>query len=326
MSDLNIAERRLPQDGRANVVIGGDEINLRVSILPTPFGETVDIRILSTKILYSLENLGIFPHDLEIIEQVIKSPHGIIFVTGPTGSGKTTTLYACLQKINDREKKILTIEDPIEYQLKGITQIQVHPKIGLTFAQGLRSMLRHDPDIMMVGEVRDMETAEITIRLALTGHLVFSTLHTNDAPGAVARLLDMGVEPYLVSSSVICIIAQRLVRVLCPDCKKQLKMTREILDEVGISDSSKIGKSIFAEKGCRGCKFTGFKGRTAIYEILLLNDAINELILKRSSSDQIRKKAVSLKMITLRESGFEKVLKGITSISEILRVTREEEI
>ncbi len=323
MSNLNIAERRLPQDGRIKVRIGGEDLDLRVSILPTPHGESVDVRILSSMMLYSLENLGLLKKDLDILEEMIKKPHGIIFVTGPTGSGKTTTLYACLSKINSKEKKILTIEDPIEYQLKGITQIQVLPKIGLDFAAGLRSMLRHDPDIMMVGEVRDYETAEITIRVSLTGHLVFSTLLTIDAAGAVARLLDMGIEPYLASSSVECIIAQRLVRLICPKCKHEIPANLEIAKELGVSPKEMRGVKLYEGKGCESCKFTGYRGRTAIYEILIMNEAIRELILSRTSSDQIRKKAVSMGMRTLRQDGWEKIKKGLTTHSEVIRVSEE---
>ncbi|MCK4462839.1 MAG: type II secretion system ATPase GspE [Candidatus Omnitrophica bacterium] len=326
MANLDIAERRLPQDGRIKIKITDDEVDLRVSIVPTPFGEAVVIRMLSTNIFYGLENLGLLKRDLEIFEKLIKKPHGIIFVTGPTGSGKTTTLYAALSRINDKEKKILTIEDPIEYQLKGITQIQVYPKIGLTFSNGLRTMLRHDPDIMMVGEVRDYETAEITIRVALTGHLVFSTLHTNDAAGGVTRLIDMGVEPFLVASAVNAFLAQRLVRVICPDCKAMAKPDKEILRELGIKkpDVSKV--KIYEGKGCESCKYTGYKGRTAIYEILVVSEQIRELILRRVSSEQIKKKAVSLGMHTLRQDGWTKVTRGITTPSEVLRVTQEEEI
>lgn len=326
MANLNIAERRLPQDGRIRIKIGDDKVDLRVSIMPTPFGESVMIRILSSNILFGMESLGLLKPDLEILEKMIKKPHGIIFVTGPTGSGKTTTLYASLSKINDKDKKIITIEDPIEYQLKGIMQMQVQPKIGFTFANALRSMLRHDPDVMMVGEVRDYETAEITIRVALTGHLVFSTIHTNDAAGGVTRLVDMGVEPFLVASAVECFIAQRLVRVICDKCKKEFKSDKEILKELGVSrlDLSKI--KLYEGKGCESCRFTGYKGRTAIYEILVMNEPIRELVLKRSSSDQIKKKALSLGMRTLRQDGWEKIKAGITTPGEVIRVTQEESL
>ena len=326
MSNLNIAERRLPQDGRIRIKIGDDKVDLRVSIMPTPFGESVMIRILSSNILWGMESLGLLKPDLEMLEKVIKKPHGIIFVTGPTGSGKTTTLYASLSKINDKDKKIITIEDPIEYQLKGIMQMQVQPKIGFTFANALRSMLRHDPDVMMVGEVRDYETAEITIRVALTGHLVFSTIHTNDAAGGVTRLVDMGIEPFLVASAVECFIAQRLVRVICDKCKKEFKPDKEILKELGVSrlDLSRI--KLYEGKGCESCRFTGYKGRTAIYEILVMSEPIRELVLKRSSSDQIKKKALSLGMRTLRQDGWEKIKAGITTPGEVIRVTQEESL
>ena len=326
MANLDIAERRLPQDGRIKIRIGAEEVDLRVSILPTPFGESVVIRILSSNIRFGLENLRLLKRDQKILERLIKLPHGIIFVTGPTGSGKTTTLYAALSKINTKDKKIITIEDPIEYQLKGITQIQVQPKIELTFANALRSMLRHDPDVMMVGEVRDYETAEITIRVALTGHLVFSTVHTNDAAGGVTRLIDMGVEPFLVASAVECFIAQRLVRVICEKCKYEIKPEKELIKELGVSGLNLSKVKIYEGKGCDACRFTGYRGRTAIYEFLEMTEPIKELVLKRSSSDQIKKKALSLGMKTLRHDGWEKIVMGITTPSEVIRVTQQEEL
>ena len=325
MSNLNIAEHRLPQDGRMRMKVGQEDLDLRVSILPTPYGESVGIRLLFTKMLYSLEDLGLSEFDLKILNEMIKKPHGIILVTGPTGSGKTTTLYACLSKINNRELKILTIEDPIEYHLKGVTQMQVHPKVGLTFANGLRSMLRHDPDVMMVGEIRDIETAEIAIRVALTGHLVFSTLHTNDAAGATTRLLDMGIEPYLVASSVECVIAQRLVRLICPKCKRPVKDKKVILQELGIKDAPKDA-DLYEGKGCESCKFTGYRGRTAIYEFLVVNEEIREMVLSHKSADQIRRKAVSLGMRTLRADGIDKIFRGLTTVGEVIRVTPKEDI
>jgi type II secretion system protein E len=326
MANLDIAERRLPQDGRIKIKIGTDEVDLRVSILPTPFGESVVIRLLSSNVFLGLEKLGLLKKDQKILEEMIKKPHGIIFVTGPTGSGKTTTLYAALSKINDKEKNIITIEDPIEYQIKGITQIQVQPKINLTFANALRSMLRHDPDVMMVGEARDYETAEITIRVALTGHLVFSTIHTNDAAGGITRLLDMGVEPYLVSSAVECFIAQRLVRVICGRCKHEFKPDKEMMRELGVSGLNLSKVKIYEGRGCEACKHTGYKGRTAIYEILVMSEPIRELVLKRASADQIKKKALSLGMRTLRQDGWEKIMMGITTPSEVIRVTQQEEL
>jgi len=324
MANLDIAERRLPQDGRVKIRVGREELDLRISILPTQFGESVDIRLLSSEMLYSLKNLGLSSSDQEILESFIHRSHGIIFVTGPTGSGKTTTLYSCLSKINQKDKKIITIEDPIEYQLKGITQIQVHPRIGLSFATGLRSVLRHDPDIMMVGEVRDFETAEITIRVALTGHLVFSTLHTNDAAGGITRLIDMGVEPFLVASSVECFIAQRLVRLICPECKIGKKPDKKILARFGIEEDNLNSITIYEGKGCEACKFSGYKGRTGIYEFLLIGEEIRDLILNRVSSDQIKKKALALGMHTLRMDGWKKVKKGLTTIGEVIRVTEED--
>jgi type II secretion system protein E len=320
MARLNIAERRLPQDGRLKIKLDKQELDLRVSIIHTAFGEALHIRILSPQFFLELKKLGLMSDDLKIMEQVIKKPHGIIFVTGPTGSGKSTTLYASLARINSSEVKIITIEDPIEYQLKGINQIQVVPKIGLSFATGLRHILRHDPDIIMVGEVRDFETAEIAIRAALTGHLVFSTLHTNDAAGAVTRLLDMGIEPFLVSSSLECLVAQRLVRLICPHCKTPIKQKDELLEEIKKDiDSQKI--ELYEGKGCKECRFTGYRGRTGIYEILTLTEAIRELILSRASSQQIKQKAVSQGMRTLRQDGLRKVLSGMTTLTEVMRVT-----
>lgn len=324
MANLNIAEKRLPQDGRIKVKVGNQDLDLRVSILPTSFGESAVIRILSSSMLFSLQDLGLSKKDLDELDLLIKKPHGIIFVTGPTGSGKTTTLYGCLSKINKVDKKIITIEDPIEYQLDGVTQIQINPQINLTFAQGLRSMLRHDPDIMMVGEVRDFETAEITIRVSLTGHLVFSTLHTNDAASSVTRLLDMGIEPYLISSSVECFIAQRLVRLICPKCRAPVKPNSEILRELGVDEKEISSLELFEGKGCDDCKFTGYKGRTGIYEFLLMNDAIRDMILTREPANKIKNKAVSSGMRTLRDDGWDKVKRGLTTPAEVLRVTQQE--
>jgi len=322
MSALNIAERRLPQDGRIKLQIADAELDLRVSVIPTSYGESVHIRILSGSILMGLEKLGLFGKDLNTIEEIIRKPHGILLVTGPTGSGKTTTLYACLSKINDASKNIITIEDPIEYQLRGITQIQVNTKVGLTFGTGLRSMLRHDPDIMMVGEIRDLETAEIAIRVALTGHLVFSTLHTNDAVGAITRLLDMGIESYLVSSSIEAAIAQRLVRVICDKCRKEIVPDKELLKDLKLDPEQK--RVFFEGAGCEACKFTGFKGRTAIYEILVMSDEIRDLILKKASINEIKEHAVKNGMRTLFSNGMAKVEEGITTIREVLRVTEIE--
>lgn len=322
MAALNIAERRLPQDGRIRLKFGENDLDLRVSVIPTSYGESVHIRILSANVLMGLEILGLLDEDLKVMEALIKKPHGIVFVTGPTGSGKTTTLYAALSRINDTTKNIITIEDPIEYQLFGITQTQINPKIGFTFANGLRSMLRHDPDIMMVGEVRDLETAEITIRVALTGHLVFSTLHTNDAAGAITRLLDMGIEPYLVSSSIEAIVAQRLVRLICEKCKRKVALEPELLKELKINPREK--RVFYDGKGCSACKFTGFKGRTAIYEILVMSDNIRDMILKRASADEIKEQALKDGMRTLFDDGMVKVAGGLTTVGEVLRVTEIE--
>ncbi len=325
LSNLNIAEKRLPQDGRFKVRVKDLDLDLRVSFIPTPYGEGVVLRLLKTSTLYSLEQLGLSPDELKILERLIDRPHGIVFVTGPTGSGKTTTLYACLSKINTEDQKIITIEDPIEYQLKGITQIHVNPKIGLTFAAGLRSILRHDPDIIMVGEVRDVETAEISIQCALTGHLMFSTLHTNDAASGITRLLDMGVEPFLISSTVECFIAQRLVRILCPKCRQPLEVSAEILKDFGESAEKNPSLSIYQEKGCEACNFTGYSGRKAIYEFLVMNEAIRQLVMERSSANRIKEKAIECGMKTLRQAGWEKVKKGLTTPQEVIRVTQEEE-
>jgi len=322
MAALNIAERRLPQDGRIKIKVANTDLDLRVSVIPTSYGESVHIRILSADVLLGLESLGLLKDDLDMLDKIIRKPHGILFVTGPTGSGKTTTLYACLSKINDASKNIITIEDPIEYQLRGITQIQVNAKVGLTFATGLRSMLRHDPDIMMVGEVRDLETAEIAIRVALTGHFVFSTLHTNDSTGAVTRLLDMGIEPYLVSSSIEAVIAQRLVRVICSKCKTEVSPDEGLIKDLNLDPKK---KRIFYEgKGCQACKFTGFKGRTAIYEILALDDDIRDLVVRRSPANEIKELALKRGMRTLFNDGMVKVERGITTVKEVLRVTEIE--
>ncbi|MFH0856104.1 MAG: GspE/PulE family protein [Candidatus Omnitrophota bacterium] len=326
MAKLNIAEHRLPQDGRIKVKMGDGELDLRVSLIPSAYGEGVHIRILSSKLFLELEKLGLLEDDLKIIEQAIKKPHGIIFVTGPTGSGKSTTLYAALARINSPEIKIITIEDPIEYRLRGINQIQVMPKIGLNFAMGLRHILRHDPDVIMVGEVRDSETAEIAIRSALTGHLVFSTLHTNDAAGAVTRLLDMKVEPFLVSSSLECLVALRLVRTICPKCRIPVKSKNEILSQMSDIKFDADKASLFEGKGCEFCRFTGYHGRTAIYEILTVTEPLRKLILSRASSQQIKQKAISEGMRTLRYDGLRKVIKGITTLTEVIRVTQQEEL
>jgi len=327
MSNLDIVEHRLPQDGRAIIKIGKQTLNLRISCLPTPFGESVVIRILPLQLIFDLEKLGLSSSDLKLFEGLIKRPHGIIFVTGPTGSGKTTTLYTALNKLNTNDRKIITIEDPIEYEMENISQIQVAPQIGLDFARGLRSMLRHDPDVMMVGEVRDAETAEIAIRIALTGHLIVSSLHTNDAASSITRLMNMGVEPYLITSSVVAVMAQRLVKLICPKCrrKQDSELTEVgplIAKDLGISNSE---VKIYRGEGCRNCNFTGYYERTAIYEIMVLNEEIRELILKKSSSARIKSVALKNGMHTLRQNGWQKVIEGLTTVEEVFKVTQEEE-
>ena len=320
MANLDIAEKRLPQDGRIMVRLGGKEIDIRVSTLPTYFGERVVLRLLSKEsILYSTKELGLLPDDYQTFSNLIKTPHGIVLVTGPTGSGKTTTLYAALSEINREEINIITVEDPVEYQLEGISQVQVKPEIGLTFASALRSILRQDPDVIMVGEIRDRETAEIAIQAALTGHLVFSTLHTNDAPSSITRLVDMRIEPFLVASSVVGVIAQRLVRKVCPYCKEPYTPTLQELRDLGLNDFS---GSFYRGKGCEHCMNTGYLGRTAIYEILVVDKEIKKLILEGKDSDEIKEVAVSKGMKTLRDDGAQKVKMGITTPEEVLRVTR----
>jgi type II secretion system protein E len=326
MAGLDIVERRLPQDGRAKVRIGPKEYELRVSVMPALYGENIVIRILPTTMLFDIANLGMSKKDLEVLEELIERPHGIIFVTGPTGSGKTTTLYSCLSRLNTRQRKIVTIEDPVEYELKGVTQTQVNPKINLTFAVVLRSMLRHDPDIMMVGEVRDYETADITIQTALTGHLVFSTLHTNDAASGVTRLIDIGVETYLITSAVEVFIAQRLVRLICKNCKEKYVLPQEIyrqFNDLGIEvDSAGLKQEIYRGRGCKMCNNTGYMGRTGIYEILLVSEQIKKMILEKAPSDTIKQKAMDLGMSTLKHDGWQKVLAGLTTPEEVLRVTQ----
>lgn len=323
LANLSIVERRLPQDGSTVVKTKEQDLDLRISTIPTPRGESMVIRILPTKVmLLSLENLGFDEHNLKTFRSIIKKPHGIILVTGPTGSGKTTTLYACLNEINDSQRKIITLEDPIEYEMEGITQIQVNSKVNLDFAAGLRSILRHDPDIIMVGEIRDLETAEIAIRTALTGHLVFSTLHTNDAASGVTRLVEMGLEPFLVASSIEAFVAQRLVRIICSHCQIPAECPPELRQEM--SESLKIpleGAKIFSGKGCDYCNGTGFYGRTAIYEILVIDDSIRSAILERKRADEIKRIACQKGMITLRQDGWRKVMGGVTTLNEVLNVT-----
>lgn len=324
MAKLDIAERRLPQDGRIKLKIADKEIDFRVSTIPTLFGESLVMRILDRDtLILDLEKLG-FPEDiLEQYTELVSQPYGMILVTGPTGSGKTSTLYTTLAKINSSENKIITLEEPVEYQLSGVNQIQVNPKIGMTFANGLRSIVRQDPDIILVGEIRDRETAEIAIQSALTGHLLFSTLHTNDAAGAIARLLDMGVESFLLSSTLLGVLAQRLVRVICPYCKEPTRPDDKLLNSMGIGYDEASEIEFFAGKGCEECRYTGFRGRIAIFEYLPVDDDIRKEITERSSNERIKEVAMRKGLITLRQDGWRKVRKGVTTIAEVLKVTLE---
>ncbi|OGW77986.1 MAG: type II secretion system protein GspE [Omnitrophica bacterium RIFCSPHIGHO2_02_FULL_46_20] len=323
MSGLDIAERRIPQDGRFTIKMEGRHIDARVSCVPTIYGENTVLRLLdASSAVLGLEELGFSKEVLSKFDKLINRPHGIILVTGPTGSGKTTTLYASLNKINTIEKNIITVEDPVEYNLPGVRQIQINPKVELTFANGLRSILRQDPNVIMIGEMRDYETAEIAIQAALTGHLVFSTLHTNDAPGAVTRMIDMGVEPFLVSSSVIGILAQRLVRMVCSECKEKYEPTQEELKDMGLTGERR--KILFYRgKGCPKCLNTGYKGRAGIYEFMIPDDKIRNAIIAKFSSGNIRKLALAGGMITLKDDGIQKIKQGVTTVEEVLRVTED---
>src|SRR5438128_1159415 len=326
MSGMNISEKRLPQDGRINVRIKGEEIDIRVSTVPTVYGESVSLRLLTRgKIFLSLDKLGFSTLEENAIREIIIKPHGIMLVTGPTGSGKSTSLYAFLSTINSIQKRIITVEEPVEYELRGINQIAVRPEIGLTFAMGLRHILRQDPNVIMVGEIRDLETAEIAIRAALTGHLVFSTLHTNDAPSAFTRLIDMGIEPFLVASSVEAVMAQRLVRTICPVCKTEQKVERNYLRRIGFAEEDIDTAKFFHGTGCEDCRQLGYQGRMGIYELLILNEGLRPLILNRAPASTIAQKAMEFGMRTLRTDGWNKVRNGQTTIEEVLRVTQVEE-
>ncbi len=327
MANLNIAEKRLPQDGRIGLKIAGKDVDIRVSTVPTQFGERIVMRLLDkTATVLDLAQVGLTGNNLKMINKLIQKPNGIVLVTGPTGSGKTTTLYSCLTQINTPDKNILTVEDPIEYQLQGIGQMQVNPKIDFTFASGLRAILRQDPDVVMVGEIRDTETAEIAIQASLTGHLVFSTLHTNDSAGAIARLLDMGVEPFLVSSSLLAVMAQRLVRKLCPACKIPHTLTAEEMTELGLSQNDIGNSQVFRPKegGCEACQFNGYSGRCGIHELLVVNDEVRTKILQKTDAGSIRNAAFSGEFKTLRRDGADKVLEGITSVEEVILVSHED--
>lgn len=318
LAEMNIAESRIPQDGRFSVVVDQRKMDVRVSTIPTVFGENVVLRLLDTQTLkFDLKELGFSDEDYEKIGKLIQRPYGMILVTGPTGSGKTTTLYTALRRINSPEKNIVTIEDPVEYRLDMIRQIQINPKVGLSFATGLRSIVRQDPDIILVGEIRDLETAQIAIQSALTGHLVFTTLHTNDAAGAAVRLVDMGVEPFLVASSVIGVVAQRLVRLLCPKCKKPDEVSEAIRKPLHLE-----GIELFKGKGCQACRQTGFRGRMGIFEFLELDEDIRHLIVSKSSSSQIKNKALEKGMTPMMNDGLRKVRLGLTTVNEILRVAQ----
>lgn len=324
MAKLNIAEKRLPQDGRIELKVADKEVDIRVSTLPTAFGERVVLRLLNkSSVLISLTDLGM-PEDRFIpFSDQIRAANGIVLVTGPTGSGKTTTLYAALTAINNTDINIITVEDPIEYRISGIGQVQVNPKIDLTFASGLRSIVRQDPDVILVGEIRDTETAKIAIQSALTGHLVFSTLHTNDAASAITRLIDMGIEPFLLSSSINAILAQRLVRIICPDCKTGYTPEPDAIRKLGLNQEEMEGKQVYRGRGCKNCHYTGFKGRCGIFELLLMDQSMKNLVLNTANANSISEQAVKNGMITLRRDGADKVLAGITTIEEVYRVTND---
>ncbi len=324
MSDLDISERRRPQDGRFKAQMNGRNVDFRVSSLPTVFGEKIVLRLLDkSNLMLDLKQLGFEQQSLERFHQAIVRPYGLILVTGPTGSGKSTTLYSALSTINDPHKNIVTVEDPVEYLIDGISQVQAHPEIGFSFAEGLRSILRQDPDIVMIGEVRDLETAEICIKAALTGHLVFSTLHTNDAPSCIDRLTNMGVEPFLITASLIMAVAQRLARRICPKCKEAYTPEPELLQRLGL-DPDKHKETLFHRgKGCDHCSGTGYRGRVALYEVMEMDEQLNKCVVKGMPSSELKKKARSRGMLSLRDSGIHKVLEGLTTIEEVLAATFE---
>jgi len=324
ISNLDIAEKRVPQDGRTSIKVDSKKVDVRISIIPTFFGESAVLRLLDrNSYLFSLSELGFSKENYEKFNKLITCDHGIVLLTGPTGSGKTTTLYGALSKINNPGINIITLEDPVEYNLEGINQIFVNPRVGLTFANGLRAILRHDPNVIMVGEIRDVETAEMAIQASLTGHLVFSTLHTNDSASAIVRLIDMGIEPYLIASSLIGVMAQRLVRINCQDCCQPITPPLELLKEISLDEEDLIDGKFMEGKGCQKCYNEGYYGRTGIFELLVIDDTIRDFILERESSQKIKAYAIKNGMKTLRVDGAEKVKQGVTTISEVLRVTQE---
>ena len=322
MANMNIAERRLPQDGRIQKNVAGRNVDLRVSTLPTQFGESVVLRVLDrSTVNLDLEALGLPDYIHDYILEIIHRPNGIFIVTGPTGSGKTTTLYSCLRRINTIDSKLLTAEEPVEYDLEGIVQVPVNEAIGLTFARALRAFLRQDPDRIMVGETRDLETAQISIQASLTGHLVFTTLHTNDAPGAITRLIDMGVEPFLISSTLEAVLGQRLLRSICPQCRATYQPTEALLEQLGLSRRDIGAKNFFYGKGCDACNQTGYKGRKGIYELMKITDPLRELINERAPTVTLKEKAIELGMVTLRQDGLRSIFAGDTTIEEVLKYT-----
>jgi type IV pilus assembly protein PilB len=322
MANLDIAERRLPQDGRIELTVGGHPVDLRVSVLPTLFGESVVMRVLDRSVVsLSLAKVGFEPNMLKTFRSIIERPNGIVLVTGPTGSGKTTTLYSALTELNTVEDKLITTEDPVEYEIDGIVQIPIDHEIGVTFAACLRAILRQDPDVILVGEIRDLETAEIAVQAALTGHMVFSTLHTNDAPSTITRLKDMGVPTFLITATVEAILAQRLVRRICLQCREEVATPDDLLADLGINPSDVSDKRFFRGRGCEACNNTGYKGRVGLYELMVVNDTIREMIMQNASVDDLRKTAVGFGMVTLRESGMSKAYEGITTLDEVVRET-----
>jgi general secretion pathway protein E len=324
MGELDIAEKRLPQDGRIKIKIAGKDVDIRLSVIPTAHGERLVLRILDkSNVRLDLQDLGFDEKAIALVNQIIHKKHGIFLVTGPTGSGKTTTLYAALSRINSTERNIITVEDPIEYDLKGIGQIQVNPKIGLTFASGLRAILRQDPDVVMVGEIRDKETAEIAIQASLTGHLVLASIHTNDAPGAITRLIDMGIEPFLVASSLLAVLAQRLIRKVCQNCVDLYQPSPIELENLGLNSNAFGGKKIARVKGCAECSGTGYRGRMVVHELMMIDDDLRAQIMERVDASSMKKLAESKGMTGLRQNGIQKVLEGATTPIELVSVTQE---